>query len=116
MVGYFDFRVAGRLHLYFRSRQVMPQYFFALTLPIQLPPATIIHGAEARRTLPVKHGMRFLSLLPLMTFLRFLAGRQAPSSRASTSATNPALGTNSRMRARISSRRPSRSATCIVRE
>jgi hypothetical protein len=39
MVGYFDFRVAGRLHLYFRSRQVMPQYFFALTLPIQLPPA-----------------------------------------------------------------------------
>ena len=77
MVGYFDFRVAGRLHLYFRSWQVMPQYFFALTLPIQLPPATIIHGAEARRTLPVKHGMRFLSLLPLMTFLRFLAGRQA---------------------------------------
>jgi hypothetical protein len=26
--------------LYFRSRQVMPQYFFALTLPIQLPVAT----------------------------------------------------------------------------
>lgn len=32
--GFCEFRVAGRLYLYFRSLQVMPQYFFALTLPI----------------------------------------------------------------------------------
>src|SRR5260370_42545458 len=56
---------------------VIPQFYFDHTLAIQLPTAKIIHGAEARRNLPVKHGMRLLTLLPLMTFLRFLAGRQA---------------------------------------
>jgi hypothetical protein len=53
MVGFVVSVFPGRRHLYLCScsQQVMRQYFFALTLPIQLSPATIIHSAEHHRTL-----------------------------------------------------------------
>jgi hypothetical protein len=114
--GFCEFRVAGRLIFVLP----LPAGDASVFLRPHAPDSTATGDDYSRRGGSAdsigKTRYAVSQSAPAYDFFEVPGWTPGPSSRPSTSATNPALGTNSRMRERISSRRPSRSATCIVCE